>query len=148
MLVTPTHTEHRRAMSNRASQVTISCRALAPTLVCLVAIAVLPGCSGTSPEHKQALAKVQDLGGRVNIKRGGYEVDFTRTAVEDKDLANLKHIANLKNVDLQGTRVSDEGIVHLREIATLEMVDLRRTNVTGEAVADLRKALPKANIEH
>ena len=135
-------------MSNRVDRVPLNCRRLTLALACLLAMTIASGCGSTSPEHKQALAKIQEVGGRVNIKRGGYEADFTRTAVEDDDLANLKHIANLKNVDVQGTRITDAGLVHLREITTLEIVDLRRTKVTRKAVEELRKALPNAQIEH
>ena len=135
-------------MSNRVDRVLVDYRRMPVALAGLLAMVIVSGCGSTSPEHKQALAKIQDIGGRVNIKRGGYEVDFTRTTVENDDLAHLKQIANLKNIDLQGTRISDAGLLHLREITTLEIVDLRRTKATLEAVDELRKALPKARIEH
>jgi hypothetical protein len=105
------------------------------------------GCGGgVPPEQKAAMARIAELGGRVNFKRGGYEVDLTKTPVENKDLAQLKQIPNLKNIDLQGTRVGDEGIEHLQSIDTLELVYLQRTVVTPEGAERLRKSLPNAEV--
>ncbi len=94
------------------------------------------------------MTRISELGGRVNFKRGGYEVDLTQTPVEDNDLVHLKQIPNLKNVDLQGTRISDEGLEHLRPISTLEIVYLQRTIVTRDAVENLKKSLPKAEVNY
>ncbi len=116
---------------------------------CLCAALALSGCGGAgagSEEQKQAIVKLQDVGGRVNLKRGGYEVDLTGTGVEDADLAPLRNISNLKNVDLQGTQISDAGLVHLQSIPTLEYVFVQRTQVTAEGAANLQKTLPKAEV--
>jgi hypothetical protein len=122
------------------------CRA-ALLLTMLGMLAQGTGCGGgVPPEQKAAMARIAELGGRVNFKRGGYEVDLTQTPVENNDLAQLKQIPNLKNVDLQGTRVGDEGIEHLRSIDTLELVYLQRTGVTPEGAESLRKSLPKAEV--
>ena len=118
-------------------------------LLMLSALAGGAGCGGgASPEQKAALARIAELGGRVNFKRGGYEVDLTQTPVENGDLAHLKEIPNLKNLDLQGTRIGDEGLEHLRGIKTLELVYLQRTIVTSEGVESLRKSLPNAEVNH
>lgn len=119
-------------------------------LVCLLAIASVGGCGGAivSPEQKEAMTKIADLGGRINFKRGGYEIDLTKTPVENKDLVHLTKIPNLKTLDLQGTRITDEGIEHLRSIETLEYVYLQRTIVTPEGAANLKKAIPKAEVNH
>ncbi len=107
------------------------------------------GCgAGVSEEQRAAMLRISELGGQVNFKRGGYEVDLKKTPVEDKDLAHLKQIPNLKNVDLQGTRIGDAGLEHLRGIDTLELVYLQRTVVTREGLANLKKSLPKAEISH
>jgi hypothetical protein len=108
---------------------------------------VFQGCGGgPSLEQKAAMTRIAELGGKLNFKRGGYEVDLTKTPVEDADIAHLKAIPNLKNLDLQGTRITDEGARQLGSIDTLEIVYLQRTLVTPEAAAELRKALPKAEI--
>ena len=113
---------------------------------CLVAT-VAPGCgSAITPEHTKAVARMQELGGKVNLKRGGYEVDLRNTEVTDDDLAGLKHVVNLKNVDLRGTLVTDAGLEHLRSITTLEFVNLERSATSKEGVEKLRQALPKAEI--
>ena len=118
-------------------------------LGCLCAGLAVGGCGGASSgseEQKQAIMKLQDVGGRVNFKRGGYQVDLTGTGVGDADLASLSKISNLKNVDLQGTQVSDEGLVHLQTISSLERVTLQRTLVTAEGAANLQKMLPKVEV--
>ena len=94
------------------------------------------------------MARISELGGRVNFERGGYEIDLTKTPVENKDLACLKKIPNLKNIDLQGTRITDEGLEHLRGIDTLEVVYIQRTIVSREAADSLKKALPKAEVNY
>jgi hypothetical protein len=115
----------------------------------LLLLACLAGCGGTgSPEQKQALAKVQQLGGKVNFKRGGYEVDLSRAAIGPGDLAELKHIANLKNVVLQSTPINDTAIPHLQGITTLEYIDLRRTAISPTGIESLKKSLPNAQIDH
>jgi hypothetical protein len=107
------------------------------------------GCgAGVTEEQKAAMARIAELGGQVNFKRGGYEVDLKKTPVEDKDLAHLKQIPNLKNLDLQGTRIGDAGIEHLKGIDTLELVYLQRTVITREGLEELKKSLPKAEINY
>ena len=105
------------------------------------------GCgSAITPEHTKAVAHMQELGGKVNLKRGGYEVDLRNTEVTDDDLADLKHIVNLKNVDLRGTLVTDAGLEHLRPITTLEFINLERSATTKEGIEKLRQALPNADV--
>jgi hypothetical protein len=118
-------------------------------LAYLVAFGAFGGCGGpVSPEQKEAIARIQDLGGQVNFKRGGYEIDLKTSVVENEDLALLSKIPNLKVIDLDGTRVGDEGMQHLQAIRSLEMVSLQRTAVTREGIANLKKALPKIDVKH
>jgi len=121
--------------------------------IVLVAVSLLvgswTGCgAGVTEEQKAAMARISELGGQVNFKRGGYEVDLKKTPVEDKDLAHLKQIPNLKNIDLQGTLVGDAGLEHISGIDTLELVYLQRTRITREGVESLKKSLPKAEINY
>jgi hypothetical protein len=110
-------------------------------------IALVAGC-GTSltPEQTAAIGKLQELGARINFKRGGYEVNLTDTLVEDKDLVHLQMIPNLKTLDLNGTRISDSGLEQLRSIDSLEFVDLTRTTATPDGVEHLRKSLPNTDV--
>jgi hypothetical protein len=118
-------------------------------LACLLAIGCVNGCGASvSEEQKAAIARIQDLGGRVNYKRGGYEVDLNRSSVENQDLAQLAKIPNLKTVTLDGTRISDEGLQHLHAISSLEFVTLRTTAVTSEGIANLKKALPNVIVTY
>jgi hypothetical protein len=110
-------------------------------------VALLVGCGGSaSPEHVEAVAKLQQLGARINFKRGGYEVDLKETAISDNDLVHLQKIDNLRIVQLMGTRISDDGLEYLKPIKTLEHVDLTGSTVTREGIAELKKALPETAV--
>jgi hypothetical protein len=102
---------------------------------CLIVLGALSGCGGS---------KIS-----VNIASGGgYEIDLTGTAVDDKDLESLKNIVNLKGIDLQGTQISDAGLDHLCAIESLKSISLGRSNVTREGVARLKKTRPNWHVEY
>ncbi len=115
----------------------------------LLACCLLAGCGAAMPpEQVEAMARIRDLGGKVNFKNGGYEVDLSGTGVEDADLACLKQIPNLHNLDLKGTRITDKGLDHIRGLQTIEFLYLERTTTTPEAVDELKKSLTKAEVHH
>ncbi len=61
---------------------------------CALVLSLVTGCGGgQTPEHKQAVKNILDLGGRINFVNGGYAIDFKETVVSDADLAQLKDIA-------------------------------------------------------
>lgn len=108
----------------------------------LLLACLLSGCgAGISEEQKAAMQHLRDVGAKVNYSNGGYEVDFTGTQVEDADLAYLKHIPHVRNVNLQGTRVSDAGMEHLLVIETLEFLYLQRSTVSRAKADELKKRL-------
>jgi hypothetical protein len=112
-------------------------------LAFLLSIGASGGCGGSvSQEQKEVIARIQDLGGRVNYKRGGYEVDLSKSSVENQDLPQLTKIPNLKTLSLDGTRIDDQGLQHLYAISSLEYITLRTPAVTRKGIADLKKALP------
>ncbi len=118
-------------------------------VLCLLTAAVMSGCgNGMTPEQKQAISKLQGIGGRINFKGSGCKVDMTKTPVEDKDLVHLRNVPHLVSLDLQGTRITDAGLEHLRSIESLEFVSLQRATVTREGVEQLRKALPKTEVTY
>ncbi len=98
------------------------------------------------PEQTEAISKLQNLGGKVAFKNGGYTVDMRQTPVEDANLAVLKDIGNLKSLDLQGTRVTDAGLEHLRSLTSLDYVRLEATLVTKEGAESLKKSLPDTDV--
>jgi hypothetical protein len=108
----------------------------------------LSGCGGgVSEEQSKAIVRIQELGGHVNYQRGGYEVVLSGTGVENADLALLKHIPNLKHLDLRSTGVTDEALPHLQALGSLQDLQLARTGVTVDGIATLRKALPQTEVE-
>jgi len=117
-------------------------RPLGGALVCFLVLSFLGGCGkGIPPEQKEAMLRLRDLGAKVNLNNGGYEVDFRGTAVEDEDLVLLKQIPHLRNVNLQGTRITDAGLEHLQGIETIEFLYLQRTMATSDKVIKLKKKL-------
>jgi hypothetical protein len=135
---------------SRSNNQTVRTSAIARAMAaaCLIALGAAGGCGAKiSPEQKAAMTKIQDLGGNVNFKNGGYTVDLTKTPVEDKDLADLKAFSNLKILRLQGTQITDEGLVHLQSIGSLEFINLERTIATRAGVESLKKALPNADVK-
>jgi len=136
-------------MSRSKNQtITTSLFVRAMAAACLIALGAAGGCGAKmSPEQRAVMGKIQDLGGKVNFNHGGYNVDLTKTPVEDRDLADLKAFSNLKVLRLQGTQITDAGLVHLQSIASLESINLERTVATRAGVESLRKALPKADVK-
>ncbi|MGD9720020.1 MAG: hypothetical protein AB7O59_02255 [Pirellulales bacterium] len=109
--------------------------------------ALVAGCGlGITPEHQAALAKVQQLGGKINSEGGGYKLVLTGTQVEDADLEGLQHVANLTEIDLRGTRITDAGLPHLQAISTLKFVRIERTNITREGADRLEKSRPDLDV--
>jgi len=76
----------------------------------------LAGChGGISEEERTAIKQVSKLGGQVNYRSNGLEVNFKNTNIEDADLAVVKHFHNLKEIRVSGTRVSDRAIEELKK---------------------------------
>jgi hypothetical protein len=116
------------------------------TLACLLA-GLVAGCGNPmTPEQKEAFVKFQSMGGRVNFRSGGYELDLTNSPVSDEDLVNLQKISNLTILKLAGTSITDAGLEHLRSIKTLKYVELPRGSVTAAGVESLKKSLPNAQV--
>jgi len=116
------------------------------TLACLLA-GLVAGCGNPmTPEQKAAFVKFQSMGGRVNFRSGGYEVDLTNISVSDEDLVHLQKISNLTTLKLSGTMITDAGLEHLRSIKTLQFVELPREGVTAEGVESLKKSLPNTQV--
>lgn len=125
-------------------------RARRLTLLAVLALVAAPlsGCGGAmSEEQKDAMRHVQSLGGKINLKSGGYEIDLSRTAVADADLAYIPKIANVKIVAISETQISDAGLAHLHTITSLTAVSLKQTNVTSVGIEQLRQRLPNVLVE-
>ena len=109
-----------------------------------------------SQEHQKAAATLEELGGKVTVKRRfvlGLPVyrftvaNLSESRVADSELVHLKGLVNLSALMLDNTDVTDAGLAHLKEMSHLESVYLRKTRVTDAGVSDLQHALPHAKIE-
>lgn len=71
-----------------------------------------------------------------------WEIDFSRTTVQDSWLQNIKHLKGLKRIDLSYTRVTDGCSEQLAKIPALDSIDLRYTAFSGSRISQL-KSIPK-----
>lgn len=73
------------------------------------------------------------------------ELDLRGTAVTDAGLANIAGLTNLTRLHLERTGVTDEGLAHLKGLSSLAYLNLYETAVTDKGVAQLGglKALRK-----
>jgi hypothetical protein len=70
------------------------------------------------------------------------EVTLFFAAVEDQDLATLRHCPRLKRLNLDYTSIGDRGLAELVVLSRLEWLDLKGTRVTDAGVASIAR-LPR-----
>jgi len=103
-----------------------------------------------SDAEKAAVAKVQKLEAlamRLAQNTNLLRVDFSLQGknVKDDELAVLKDMANLVELNLGGTTISDAGAGHLKPLTNLIRLQLHKTKITDAGLANL-KGLPKLTI--
>ena len=59
-------------------------------------------------------------------------------ATKDEDLAIIRRLQGIKQVDLRGTKVTNVGLRHLENLITIERLEIDSENVTDDAVGSLR----------
>ncbi|HUW61477.1 MAG TPA: carboxypeptidase regulatory-like domain-containing protein [Candidatus Bathyarchaeia archaeon] len=64
-------------------------------------------------------------------------ITFSRTAVQDADLAYLSHLTGLRNVELPNTSIGNEGLWYLQDLTGLTRLNLNSTQVTDQGLAYL-----------
>jgi hypothetical protein len=98
----------------------------------------------TGSELDQFLQDVERLGGatdrdKTRAGRPVVAVSLTGTRAVDADLARLRHLPDLRELDLSFTRVTDEGLIHLESLKELVRLDLSGTRVTDAGLPRLQK---------
>ena len=73
---------------------------------------------------------LQYLAGLPNLQ----QIDFSRTPIQDEDLAHLKSLRLLTGLGLNHTQVTDAGLRHLRELPCLQNIESDGTAITGQGV--------------
>jgi hypothetical protein len=106
--------------------------------------------SPLSPEAKDAIAKIQKIGGTVMalaMNDDSLVVDFHLggTALNDEGLALVKLLPKVVQLDLKDTQITDAGLANLAEIATLNKLHLEKTKVTDAGLPHLKGL---ANLEY
>ena len=131
---------------------------------------VLIGYNASNQEHtyssKEAIAKVETLGGSVEIDKTNPEspvvtVSFKKSKVSDTDISFwkyldgletfkkskigdtdikfLKYIDGLETLDLKGTIVSGQGLIHLKGMTSLKRLRMRNGWVTDAGLKQIKE---------
>ncbi len=103
-----------------------------------------------SPEAKDAIAKIQKIGGTVMalaMNDDSLVVDFHLggTALNDEGLALVKALPKVVQLDLKDTQITDAGLANLAGIATLNKLHLEKTKITDAGLPHLKDL---ANLEY
>ncbi len=64
-------------------------------------------------------------------------LDFSRTRIDDNDIANLAGMPHLAKLILSRTDISDVGIAHLKGLTQLEYLNIYQTKVTDAGLKNL-----------
>jgi hypothetical protein len=95
-----------------------------------------------TPAEKAAVEKLEKAGVfamRLAQNTNWLRVDFTHRGkeVKDEELALLKDIANLVELNLGGTNITDSSLVHIKPLTNLVRLQLHRTKVSDAGLANL-----------
>lgn len=98
---------------------------------------------GFEAEERNAAAKIEKLGGKVEFNRDGevIKVDLNNAKITDVDLAILEEFPGLQWLDLRITPITDQGVAHLRTLRNLKFLNLFRTGLSDKGLENLRGML-------
>ncbi len=95
-----------------------------------------------SDAEKAAIAKLQSEG--VLAMKVAQNVNWVQAnfrlageAVKDENIAVLKDIKNLTDLDLSKTSVTDSGLAHLKDLTNITRLNLNNTAITDEGLSHL-----------
>lgn len=111
--------------------------------------AAQPEATPAPPPHRpltppQARAQIERLGGRVATDQAGevVKVFLNRSQIDDRSISLVKHLPQVKVLNLTGTSVGDAGLEHLVGNSGLLRIYAAGTNVTDEGRRKLQQAVP------
>ncbi|HIE96237.1 MAG TPA: hypothetical protein EYG03_13705 [Planctomycetes bacterium] len=83
--------------------------------------------------------KLRKLGATVGMDANGklISIDFEDKPLTDAGLRNLRGLANVQKIWLNGTKITDAGLVHLTGLSTLKELGLFETDVTDAGLEQL-----------
>jgi hypothetical protein len=96
----------------------------------------------TEPE-KQALAKIQKLGGlALELAQNDTHLDVSFMQIDgkftDEHLVPLKDLKDLVHLNLRGQPVTDASTVHLKGLTSLTRLHLEKTQITDKGLENLK----------
>ena len=107
-----------------------------PAAVCAIFFAaggVKVWAQDESSRHRQAMADIERLGGRVRVQVSDSGEEYTEVGL-------------FGGRSFYGWRGGSEGIKYLKGLSNLRTLDLRSTSVTDDGANMLRKLLPECQI--
>lgn len=114
-----------------------------PSAILLIAM-TLPFCTGCATEEDQAVAAIEELGGRFYGPNGDryneqhQSLMFYTPQITDAGLGHLKKIKGLICVNLTRTQITDAGLKHLEGLTNLEFLFLDNTQITDAGLEHLK----------
>ena len=91
-------------------------------------------------EDRRAAAKIEELGGKVELNAKGevVKIDLNNAKITDADLKLLERFTELEWLDLRVTPITDEGVAHLSGLRKLKFLNLARTGLSDKGLRSLR----------
>lgn len=95
---------------------------------------------------QEAIRQLTELGAEIEMRGDeAIRVAFNgdNSHLTDEDLAVIKSLTEVENLNLSGTGVSDALLRHFTHLKKLRVLRLYKTNVTWIGIAELEKSLPQ-----
>jgi hypothetical protein len=93
-----------------------------------------------APSADEVIAKLKRLGARLTLddQKRVIGVNLGERRIADADLALLKGLQHLKELDLTRTPTTSAGLVHLKELKTLKKLYLTDTRIDDTGLTQLK----------
>ncbi len=94
-----------------------------------------------SAEEKQVIAKLEELGAKVDLDQAGHVrlLELGKSEATDDDLAMLIELPQLESLDITGGKITPAGIQHVTRLTGLQRLYLNDIPVTNKAMESIAK---------
>ena len=99
--------------------------------------------------ESEVVTALEQFGGQItrDAKGSVYGVRFAYEDVGDAQLALLKNLDTLRELDLSGTQVTDAGLIRLAKLTNLQRLSLDYTDVTDLGLRELEDLVDLRQLE-
>lgn len=108
---------------------------------CAITLSLLISCgTAAADDANEAIAHLKKLGARIQLddQKQVVGVNFGERRIADADLAHLKGLTHLRELDLTRTPITSAGLVHVKELKSLRKLYLTDTRVDDAGIAHLQ----------